>query len=109
MKASALSTTNVLGDDLKQKIVATNDKILPSLKSIQNGDKDPQVQDIEDTGNALVSGVKSSLESFARDTKRNDAIHALAYNDSMSSLLSLNDASSAASTSSSASSASSTQ
>lgn len=90
IKALSLSTDVGIGDDTKQKILATNDRILPSLASIKSGGKDPQVQEIQDMSHSLVSGVESSLASFARDTKRNDDIHSLAYTQSMNKLLSIN-------------------
>jgi len=90
VKALFLSTDTGFGDDTKKKILATNDRIFPSLTSIKSGAKDPQVQEIQDMGHDLVTGVESSLASFARDTKRNDDIHSLAYTQSMNKLLSIN-------------------
>lgn len=90
IKALSLSTDVWMGDDMKQKILATNDRILPSLENIKSGRRDPQVQEIQDMSRSLVTGVQSGLASFARDMKRNDDIHSLAYVQSMNKLLSIN-------------------
>lgn len=90
IKALSLSTDNGLGDEMKQKILATNDKIIPSMERIKNGGKDTEIQEIQDIGKTLVSGIEENLTTFARDTKRNDSIHTLAYAESTNSLLALN-------------------
>lgn len=74
---------------MKQKILATNARIFPSLSRIKNGGKDREAQEIQDMGNTLVTEVASNLASFARDTKRNDDLHTLAYTESTNKLLSL--------------------
>lgn len=89
IKTQALSTESGFGDDIKQKILATNKKILPSLERVKNGGPDSQAIEIQDIGTDLVSGVKKGLDSFSRDLKNNDETHRLAYSDSMSTLLSL--------------------
>jgi len=90
IKASSLSTDTGVADDLKKKILRGNTRILPSLERIKNGEKDKDIQEIQDMGNTLVMGIQESLSSFARDTKRNDSIHTLAYADSTKKLLTLN-------------------
>lgn len=92
IKALSLSTDLGSGDEAKKKILALNDEILPSLESIRSNKKDPQVQEIENMSHSLVSGVTSDLTSFARDLKRNDDIHSLAYTQSMNKLLSIDTA-----------------
>jgi len=74
---------------LKKKILATNDRIFPSLSRIQNGGRDAEVSDIQEMGNALVSEVTSNIASFARDTKKNESLHTLAYAESGKKLLGL--------------------
>lgn len=103
IKVQAISTDTGFGDNLKQRILATNTRILPSLERIKNGGGaglDKEVPEIQNMGNSLVTGIESSLSSFTRDTKRNDSIHMLAYEGSMNTLLSLNTDSSSPTTTS---------
>lgn len=89
IKAQSLSTDNGISGDMKQKILSTNARILPSLEHIRSGGKDQQVQDIKDVGDSLVSGVTSGLASYASDVKKNDTLHTLAYADSANKLLAI--------------------
>lgn len=89
IKARSLSTDIGRNDEMKEKILAMNDRIVPSLERMKNGEEDSEIQEIRDMGTTLVQEVRSGLASFARDTKRNDSVHALAYTDSMNKLLSL--------------------
>lgn len=93
IKAQSLSTGVGISDNTKQlqrQILVTNDRILPSLERIRSGGSaglDTEVSEIQSMGNTLVTGIESNLTSFARDTKRNDSIHMLAYEGSMNTLL----------------------
>ena len=106
IKAQSLSTDVDVSFDLKQKILSTNSRILPSLEKVKNGGVDKEVSEIQDMGNSLVSGIKTNLASFAREAKKNDSTHSLVYADSMNKLLAINtdDTTSAGSTTASAAS-----
>ncbi|MBP9812037.1 hypothetical protein KBC86_01535, partial [Candidatus Gracilibacteria bacterium] len=110
IKIQSFTTDNPEKESLRKQILATNDRILPSLQSIQNGERDPDIEEIQNMGKSLKTEVSTGLESWARDVKKNDEIHTLAYADSSSKLLSINDDISSASVNSLSSSvASSTQ
>lgn len=47
IKARSIVTTGSFGDDLKKQALATNARILPSMESIRNGTRDPEIEEIQ--------------------------------------------------------------
>lgn len=47
IKIQSFTTDNPERESLRKKILATNDRILPSLESIQNGERDPEIDEIQ--------------------------------------------------------------
>ncbi|NCP76957.1 hypothetical protein GW830_02335 [bacterium] len=94
IKARSFSTDVIIGDDLKQKILTTNERVLPSLERIRTDGRDAEVKEIEDMGIDIVTGIRTNLDSYARDMKRNESIHRLAYQDTTGKLLGLTSTSS---------------
>jgi hypothetical protein len=79
IKIQSLSTEEKDNSAVKEAMLATNARIIPSLMSIKNGEKDQEVGEIKDMGASLVKEVTTGLSSFARDIKKNDAMHTLSY------------------------------
>ncbi len=47
IKIQSFTTDNPEKESLRKQILATNDRILPSLQSIQNGERDPDIEEIQ--------------------------------------------------------------
>jgi len=58
IQIAALGLTSPEQEVLNKKLMAVNDRIIPSLISIQSGKGDPERQEIDTLGNNLISGVR---------------------------------------------------
>lgn len=107
MKINFITTDTASREDLKKKILASNDRILPSLKRITSNTPDMENREIQRTGQKLLTEIRTGLDSFSRDMKRNADIHPTDYARSFDKLLALNGSTTSDSSSSSTSDSSS--